>query len=170
MMIYRLTEEERDMALREAMRRQDFHEKERTPGRNGGASTGRLALFYHQVGAAGEVAVASYLGLKDHLFDPGGPVRGSCDLPYNIDVKTRTKHYYDLIVQLDDVSTKNYWLVTIQNKEIRIHGWIHHSDCTKEEYIKDPAGGRTAFFVPQKALHSPETFFTVNRLDDRDIS
>lgn len=164
-MIYRLTEEERKLALGEAIRRQSFHEKNKTPGRNGGASTGEKALFYHQIGAAGEVAVASYLGLKEYLFDDGGPVRGSCDLPYNIDVKTRAKHLYDLIVQLDDVDHKNYWLVTIQNKEIRIHGWIHHSDCAKDEYIKDPAGGRRAYFVPQSALNPPETFFTVNRLD-----
>lgn len=146
------------MALKEATRRQTHNEQRNTLGRNGGASTGDLALFYHQIGAAGEVAVASYLGLKDFLFADKNPTRDSYDLPYNIDVKTRAKHSYDLIVQLDDKPDKIYWLVTIQNKEIQIHGWIHHADCSKKEYIKDPAGGRRAYFVPKDKLNSPCSF------------
>ncbi|MFZ9315690.1 MAG: hypothetical protein ACO24P_00075 [Candidatus Nanopelagicaceae bacterium] len=153
-----MSEEERALALREAARRQEANEYRNVQGRNGGASTGDLALFYHKIGAAGEVAVASYLGLKDHLFQDLLPTRGSYDLPYGIDVKTRTKHHYDLIVQLDDKPDKNYWLVTIENREIQIHGWISHPDCALKEYIKDPAGGRKAFFVPKARLNPPETF------------
>jgi len=144
------------MALLEAARRQEVNEQRNVLGRNGGASTGELALFYHKIGAAGEVAVASYLGLKDYLFKDKNPTRDSYDLPYNIDVKTRARHNYDLIVQLDDKPDKIYWLVTIENREIQIHGWIPHSECAKTEYIKDPAGGRKAYFVPKKALYPPE--------------
>lgn len=158
-MIFRLSEEEREMALKEATRRQTHNEQRNTLGRNGGASTGDQALFYHKIGAAGEVAVASYLGLKEFLFKDKNPTRDSYDLPYNIDVKTRAKHSYDLIVQLDDKPDKVYWLVTIENREIQIHGWINHADCTKKEYIKDPAGGRTAYFVPKERLSDPSTFY-----------
>lgn len=115
----------------------------------------------HKIGAAGEVAVASYLGLKDHLFKETRPTRDSYDLPYKIDVKTRARHDYDLIVQLDDKSDKIYWLVTIEHRQIQIHGWAHHSDCAKPEYIKDPAGGRKAYFVPKSLLSPPETFYSI---------
>lgn len=160
-MIFQFTAEEKALALAEADRRQAFNERRNTVGRNGGAAQGDLALFYHKLGAAGEVAVASYLGLKEHLFKDKSPVRGSCDLPFNIDVKTRAKHDYDLIVQLDDNSDKIYWLVTIEKKEVRIHGWIHHADCVKPEFIKDPAKGRPAYFVPKEMLNDPSSFLTL---------
>lgn len=157
-MLYKLSEEEIKVALAEASRRQSLNEAKGLKGRNGGAETGERALFFHQVGCLGEMAVASYLGLKDALFQESDAVRGSFDLPFCIDVKTRTKHYYDLIVQLDEEPGKNYWLVTIQSKTIRIHGWIEHDQCTKPEYVKDPAKNRSAYFVPQNALKSPESF------------
>lgn len=157
-MIFYLSPEERELALQEASRRQGVNEQHNASGRNGGASRGSLALFYHRVGAAGEVAVATYLGLKDYLFKDKSPIRGSYDLPWNIDVKTRTKHNYDLIVQLDDRPDKIYWLVTIENKSIIIHGWIPHEECIKDKYIKDPAGGRKAYFVPKEILYAPESF------------
>jgi hypothetical protein len=158
-MIFQLTEEERQLAIAEGWRRQSYNEARNISGRNGGSDKGDIALMYHKLGAAGEVAVASYLGLKDFLFKDQSPSRGSYDLPYKIDVKTRARHDYDLIVQLDDKPDKVYWLVTIENREVRIHGWIHHSDCAKREYIKDPAGGRRAYFVPKSALFPPESFF-----------
>lgn len=157
-MIFQLSQEEKELAIKEAFRRQSFNEQRNIAGRNGGASAGELALFYHQIGAAGEVAVASYLGLKEYLFKEERPSRDSYDLPFRIDVKTRTRHCYDLIVQLDDKSDKIYWLVTIQNKEVRIHGWIKHCDCAKPEFIKDPANGRKAYFVPKYCLNAPESF------------
>lgn len=160
-MIFCFSEEERALALREATRRQKANEQRNVSGRNGGASTGVLALSHHKIGAAGEVAVASYLGLKDYLFKDKNPSRDSYDLPYNIDVKTRAKHNYDLIVQLDDKSDKIYWLVTIENKNTKIHGWIPHDKCVKKEYIKDPAGGRKAYFVPKENLYAPELFISV---------
>lgn len=157
-MIFHLSPEEKELALKEASRRQSFNEQRNTAGRNGGAAKGDLALFYHKIGAAGEVAVASYLGLKDHLFKDEKPTKDSYDLPFKIDVKTRARHYYDLIVQLDDKPDKVYWLVTIENKEVQIHGWIKHNDCAKPEYVKDPAGGRKAYFISKGQLNPPESF------------
>jgi len=166
MIIYKLTEEERQLAYAEGYRRQEYNQKKKYKGRNGGEENGSAAQALHLIGAAGEMAVASYLGLKDFLYLNEAPVRDSFDLPYNIDVKTRSKHYYDLFVQLDDKPGKNYWLVTIQNKEIRIHGWIESSECQKEEYYKDYVGGRPSFFYPQKKLKSPESFKELMSLTD----
>ena len=157
-MIYRLNDEEKQLALLEAERRQSVNEKNKTSGRNGGIENGQKALALHQIGTLGEMAVASYLELKDFLYLDKIPKKDSYDLPFGIDVKTRAKHYYDLIVQLDEKENKNFWLCTIQSGEIHIKGWIQGRFCFKPEFIKDPAGGRKAYFVPQSKLWPPETF------------
>jgi hypothetical protein len=151
------TEEEREAACKEAFRRQAVNEIRGLKGRNGGATTGAMALTIHLLGAAGEMAVASYLGLKDHLYQEAEAKRGSCDLPGNIDVKTRSKAGYDLIVQKDESPEKKFVLVTIENKKTLIHGWICAKDAMKECFWADPAGGRPAYFVPKTALRPMNT-------------
>ena len=157
-MIYQLSNEEKQLALSEAARRQLANEQNKTAGRNGGPENGQKALVLHKIGALGEMAVASYLGLKDFLYTDKTPKKDSCDLPFRIDVKTRGKHYYDLIVQLDEKTNKNFWLCTIEFNQIQIQGWIQGQHCFRAEYIKDPAGNRKAYFVPQSKLWPPETF------------
>jgi hypothetical protein len=97
------------------------------------------------------MAVASHLGLKEFLYKETEAKRGSCDLP-GIDVKTRSRHCYDLIVQKNESPEKKFVLVTIQDKKTVIHGWIRGKDAMKKEYWSDPAGGRPAYFVPKTAL------------------
>jgi hypothetical protein len=145
------TEEEREAACKEAFRRQAINEIRGLKGRNGGAATGAMALTIHLLGAAGEMAVASHLGLKEFLYKETEAKRGSCDLP-GIDVKTRSRHSYDLIVQNNESPEKKFVLVTIQDKKTVIHGWIRGKDAMKKEYWSDPAGGRPAYFVPKTAL------------------
>jgi hypothetical protein len=123
-------------------------------GRNGGAWQGSKALDIHLLGAAGEVAVASYLGLKEHLFKEAEAKRGSDDLPGGIDVKTRSKSRYDLIVQKQEDPKKVFVMVTIENQQTLLHGWCYGHEAMKEEYWADPARGRPAYFVPKEALHS----------------
>ena len=148
---FTFTEEEREAARVEAFRRQTINEAQGLKGRNGGAAAGSKALTIHMLGAAGEMAVASYLGLKDCLYQETEAKRGSCDLP-GIDVKTRSRHSYDLIVQKNEHPDKKFVLVTIQDKKTVIHGWIRGKDAMKKEYWSDPAGGRPAYFVPKTAL------------------
>ena len=145
------TEEERKAARKEAFRRQAINEIRGLKGRNGGVATGTMALTIHLLGAAGEMAVASYLGLKEFLYKETEAKRGSCDLP-GIDVKTRSRHSYDLIVQKNEHPDKKFVLVTIENKKTVIHGWIRGKNAMKEQYWSDPAGGRPAYFVPKTAL------------------
>jgi hypothetical protein len=121
-----------------------------------GHALARKALDAHLLGAAGEVAVASFLGLKHELFKETEAKRGSCDLP-GIDVKTRSQHSRDLIVQKREDSRKIYVLVTIEKGTTLIHGWCRGEEAMKDEYWADPAGGRPAFFVPKEALHSLDT-------------
>jgi hypothetical protein len=150
------TEEEREAACKEAFRRQAVNEIRGLKGRNGGAAQGAMALTIHLLGAAGEMAVASYLGLKHELYKEVEARRGSCDLP-GIDVKTRSRHGYDLIVQKDESLGKKFVLVTIENKKTLIHGWICAKDAMKERFWSDPAGGRPAYFVPKTALQPMST-------------
>lgn len=140
--------------MEEGMRRQGVNEAKGLRGRNGGAWQGSKALDIHLLGAAGEVAVASYLGLKEHLFKETEAKRGSDDLPGGIDVKTRSKSHYDLIVQKQEDPKKVFVMVTIENQQTLLHGWCYGHEAMKEEYWADPARGRPAYFVPKEALHS----------------
>jgi hypothetical protein len=151
------SEEERTLAMEEGLRRQGVNEAKGLRGRNGGAWQGSKALDIHLLGAAGEVAVASYLGLKEHLFKEKEARRGSDDLPGGIDVKTRSKASYDLIVQRQSDPDKKFVLVTIEDKTTLIHGWCYGREAMKEEYWADPARGRPAYFIGKEHLRSMET-------------
>jgi hypothetical protein len=151
------TDEEREMARAEGFRRQAVNEAQGLRGRNGGAWRGSKALDIHLLGAAGEVAVASYLGLKEHLFKEKEARRGSDDLPGGIDVKTRSNARYDLIVQRQSDPNKKFVLVTIESQQTLIHGWCYGKDAMQNQFWKDPARGRPAYFVPQDFLCSMES-------------
>jgi hypothetical protein len=150
------SEEERSLAMEEGMRRQGVNEAKGLRGRNGGAWKGSKALDIHLLGAAGEVAVASYLGMKEHLFKETEARRGSDDLP-GMDVKTRSRHQYDLIVQKNENACKKFVLVTIESQKTFLHGWCYGHEAMKEEFWADPARGRPAYFVPKEALSPMET-------------
>jgi len=151
------TEQERQQAMEEGLRRQRVNESKALRGRNGGAWKGSKALDIHLLGAAGEVAVASYLGMKEHLFKETEARRGSDDLPGGIDVKTRSRHKYDLIVQKNEDARKKFVLVTIESQKTFLHGWCYGYEAMEEEYWADPARGRPAFFVPKTVLRSMES-------------
>lgn len=151
-LVFGFSDKDRILARNEAQRRQEINEKLGLAGRNGGPNMGSESFFAHLLGAGGELAVADYLGLREFLYTEQRAKRGSSDLPPNIDVKTRSKHYYDLICQLDERPGKVLVLVTMQNKVTLVHGWIKSEDAMRPEWKKDPAGGRPAYFVPQSAL------------------
>jgi hypothetical protein len=151
------TPEERRLAMEEGVRRQAVNEAKGLRGRNKGPRFGDKALEVHLLGAAGEMAVASYMGLKNHLYAEKEARRGSDDLPGGIDVKTRSKHRYDLLVQRNENPDRKFVLVTIQDQKTLIHGWAFGRDCMKEEFWADPARGRPAYFVPQSELRSMES-------------
>jgi hypothetical protein len=150
-----LTEQERQLAMEEGMRRQRVNEAKGLRGRNRGTWKGDKSLEIHLLGAAGEVAVASYLNLKHELFKETEARRGSDDLP-GIDVKTRSKSHYDLIVQKHEDPSKKFVLVTIESQQTLLHGWCYGHEAMNERYWADPARGRPAYFVPQSDLRPME--------------
>jgi hypothetical protein len=149
------TQEQRLLAQAEGFRRQAANVARDLRGRNNAPVSGLEAETMHLIGAAGEMAVGCYLDLKEYLYQDIRPVRGSCDLP-GIDVKTRTKHWHDLLVQLDDDPSKKFVLVTIQDRRTFIHGWIHGVDCMKESFIRTFKIGRTCYAVPKEQLRPIE--------------
>jgi hypothetical protein len=154
--LFVFTEDQRQRARIEAFRRQALNQRQCRKSRNNGgvkAEKGELALRYHLLGAAGEMAVAALLGLEHELYQEQEARRGSCDLPPDIDVKTRSRSHYDLIVQLDEKPGKTMVLVTIERKQTFVHGWIKSEDAMQGQWKKDPARGRPAYFVPQAKLH-----------------
>lgn len=151
MVEFYFNEDQRKKAAAEAYRRQRTNEATGRKGRNRGSAVGPAALQKHMIGAAGELAVAAFLGIEQYAFRDLVPIRGSSDLPGKIDVKTRPCHGWDLLVQLDDDPDKTYVLVTIQNKRTFIHGWIHGSSM-RPEWIKEHVPGRPCYSVPQDQL------------------
>lgn len=142
--------------MEEGMRRQAVNEAKGLRGRNRGPRFGQKALDVHLLGAAGEMAVASYLGLKHELYKEKEAKRGSDDLP-GIDVKTRSKHSYDLIVQKNENPCKKFVLVTIESQKTLIHGWCYGKEAMEEKFWADPARGRAAYFVPKQYLRPIDT-------------
>jgi hypothetical protein len=151
------SDEERQQAMEEGLRRQRVNESKALRGRNGGAWKGSKALDIHLLGAAGEMAVASFLGMKQHLFQETEARRGSDDLPGGIDVKTRSKTCYDLIVQKNECPKKRFVLVTIENQKTLLWGWCYGHEAMQEQFWADPARGRPAYFVGKEHLRPMET-------------
>lgn len=150
------TDTDKSAIFDEAYRRQSHNESMNLRGRNRGPSRGPAALGAHLLGAAAEMAVASYLDMREHLFSLDRPIRGSSDLP-GIEIKCRSKHGYDLLVQLDDnLEDKRYVLVTIQDKKTLIVGWIDGKSIPESATIKEYAKGRPAYAVPQGRLRHIE--------------
>lgn len=106
------------------------------------------AWAVHIEGACGEMAVAKLLNRYwcGNLGDLDAADVGK------LQVRTRSKHSYELILHPADADEDAWILVTGIAPEYRVHGWVTGVEGKKEEYWKDPAGGRPAFFVPQDAL------------------
>ena len=106
----------------------------------------------HVEGALGEMALAKCLGV---YWDGKGKMRapdvGECD------VRTRSKHSYELIVHDRDDDDRYIYLLTGGNGQYIFHGGIYARDAKQKRYWKDPAGGRPAYFVPQAHLQNPST-------------
>ena len=104
-------------------------------------------------GACGEMAAAKFLGVywngSINTYRKGG------DLGANIEVKTRSRHDYDLLVRTYDVAKpKVYVLVTGNAPDFRVRGWIvldGPQDC-KDEWLKTYANRPEAWFIPVSAL------------------
>lgn len=104
----------------------------------------------HILGAVGEYAVAAALGI--HWPGPGtlrAPDVGQ------LQVRTRNRHSYELIIHPADENAAAFVLVTTDPATplvYRVHGWLLGRHGKRREWWNDPAGGRAAYFIPQASL------------------
>lgn len=108
----------------------------------------------HIEGAAGELAVAKAIG----VYYPASvdTYRDEPDLPPDIEVRTRSRQYYDLIVRSDDDPFKRYVLVTGRSPELTVRGWIYGNHAMNPSWVKTYGNRPPAFFVPQTHLNPVE--------------
>ena len=156
-----LSAEQLARAIAEATRRQTENEQRRLKGRNRAPAKGRAALELHTLGCTGEVAVAAFLGLEDQLFQEKTAKRGSTDLPGKVEVKTRKKHGYDLLLPLDEDPGKLVVLVTCDReadpRKTRIVGWTYAGPVMLKQYVREFVRGRPCYAVPNHLLYPVET-------------
>jgi len=151
---FEFTEEERRLAADEGYRRHRVDMEIGAKPRDGAPEEEKESIKLDLYGAAGEMAVASYLGLKKFLYEEVTPRRGSYDLPPNIDVKAAMQHRFNLILKVEDNPDFIYVLVTFQNKECIIHGWIE-GKMGKKEYNYTEGITRRPSYIVQKGLLRP---------------
>lgn len=105
---------------------------------------------HHIEGAAGELAVSKALGrhwgATINTFKSGDDVAG-------LQVRTRSKDDYDLIIRDDDADEWVFVLVTGRCPNFTIRGWIPARDGKQSEYLQQYGGGDPAYFVPQRELN-----------------
>jgi len=115
-----------------------------------GATNGEGSWEIDINGCCAELAVARYLNLfwcgalnNFRARDVGGLV----------DVRSRSKHHYQLILHPDDPDDVPFVLVWAHPPDFELTGWLLAREGKQQEFWSDPAGGRPAFFVPKERLH-----------------
>lgn len=106
-------------------------------------------------GACGELAVAKFLGI---YWNGSVNTFKAPDLPNGIQVRTRSKHDYDLIVRTGDPDNERFILVTGRCPEFRIQGWLYGRDAKQDQFRQTFGGRPEAFFVPVDHLNPMDTF------------
>jgi len=104
----------------------------------------------HIEGAAGEMAFAKALNLywagTVDTFREGGDVG-------RIQVKTRSRHDYELLIRQHDRDEDDFVLVTGRSPDFTIRGWMNAAEAKREEWLQVYGGRPPAYFVPTSELN-----------------
>lgn len=116
-----------------------------------GAKIGN-STWLHMVGARGELAFAKAMGL---LWTGHVDVFHEVADVGDFEVRTRTKHWHDLIVRPCD-PPRNFALVTTESRlgPYVVHGWISMQSAKQDRFLKIHGGRPAAYFVPSAALNA----------------
>jgi hypothetical protein len=112
---------------------------------------GETGWTVHIEGAAGEIAVGKTLGIYW-----GGSVntfKTEADVG-KLEVRTRSKDYYELLIRDSDSSDSAYVLVTGKAPTYNVVGWIFGKDAKQPQWKKEYGGRPAAYFVPHDSLLS----------------
>jgi hypothetical protein len=107
------------------------------------------AWTVHIEGACGELAVAKvldrYWAGTVNTFKLGGDVG-------QLQVRTRSKNHYDLLVRDDDKDDDIFVLVVGRAPQYRVVGWIRGKDAKCATFQQLYGSRPLAYFVPQTVL------------------
>lgn len=110
-------------------------------------------LECHIMGCAGEMAVARALNI---YWYPTVNTFSAADLMSNLQVRTRGRHDYDLIVRDADSDNDLFVLVTTSGYPddllYRVHGYMPGVEAKHSSYSRSHGGRPAAYFVPQRDL------------------
>jgi hypothetical protein len=101
----------------------------------------------HIEGACGEAAVAKFLNLYWEGHVGAYPDTTRPDLKPNIEVKTRSKHWQDLLIRKHENREQVFILVTGTSPEFRIRGWIWGENACQAKFFKSPNDRPPAYFI-----------------------
>ena len=149
----KLDQNDQDRAVEEGTKRRMHNIAKKRMQRNNFLGSEKQKLDNDIVGAIGELAAARYLNLEHHIFVEPERIKGSIDLPPNIDVKCPRGHNRRLIIYLNDNPKKIFVLATYKGQEVWLHGWTYGHRVMKDCFLEDPVGGRPAYFVRPSVLH-----------------
>lgn len=143
-----LTWFELEMAAIVAVRRHVEALRQTRPDRYGAAGDAD-GWQLHLEGAFGELAFAKALGRywdgSINTFHDGGDVGV-------VQVRTRSRSDYDLIVRDADRDGDYFVLVVGRSPSYTVVGYILGADAKQPKWSKDHGGHGAAFFVPQSEL------------------
>lgn len=104
----------------------------------------------HVEGAAGEVAAAKAL---DHYWAPSvNSFKAEGDIGASIQVRTRSRHSYELIIRRDDRDDDTYVLVTGTAPRFHVRGSILGRHGKQDKWWQAHGDRPPAWFVPASAL------------------
>lgn len=102
------------------------------------------------LGVCGEMAVCK--AIKKMWKPTVNTFHNSPDVEPNIEVRATENPNGCLIIRDNDPNDRWYFLVIGEPPNVRVVGYIRGADAKQDQWIKNPNGYRTAWFVPQDAL------------------
>lgn len=149
-----LTSSETELATQVARQRQA--EAQRMGLRPKFGATDSSAASIHALGAAGELAAAKALGVAwqptiNTFKQEGGDGVG------RLEVRTRSRHDFDLLVRPSDRDGRAFVHVTQSSTGHQVHGWLWSSEAKQGRWLQNFGGRPPAFFVPVSALRPLDT-------------
>jgi hypothetical protein len=116
----------------------------------------------HVEGAAGEMAAAKACNL--YWCAPVNTFKNGGDVGDSLQVRTRSRHEYELIVRPDDRDGDCFVLVTGKAPDFIVRGWMSGADAKQDDWWKTHGDRPGAWFVPQSALREIATIPEIVRL------
>lgn len=113
-----------------------------------GSTSDQDGLSKHVLGACGELAVAKVLG----LYWGGDVCTFKAPDVGGVQVRTRSRDDYDLIVRPGDADDEVFVLVTGSPTRLWVRGWIYGRDAKRPEFLQGYGGRPAVWFVPVDQL------------------